>query len=275
MSSNPPIRTVEQVLATGYRIDSFSVLSRSWELVKAGLVPLVILTLAGFIININISMIFKGSWIANVFIGVFSSIISGALMVGTRRLMLGQQLVLADFKDVQPLIIPILVVGFLSSVLISIGSILCILPGLYAIIVLGFAMPLVIDRGTEPVQAIKDSVAISNKSLMDLGILLLVMVVICVLGMLPCFVGLLVAIPLVTAMRMVAYADEMGLAGPTSGGMDRSPVPSGGGNPPVPPTPGFAPPPSATPVVPPVDPVNPFGNDDHKTTPRPPIDLPQ
>ncbi|PKO14503.1 hypothetical protein CVU37_14445 [candidate division BRC1 bacterium HGW-BRC1-1] len=284
MSSNPPIRTVEQVLATGYRIDSFSVLSRSWELVKAGLAPMLLLTLGGFIATGIIKAIFGDAWIGSFLISYFVwPVIMGALMVGTRRLMLGQPLLLADFKDVQPIIVSIIVVGILTSLLTTIGLILCILPGLYAIVVLGFALPFIIDRGTDPVQAIKDSVAISNKSLLDLIILLLVMGVVIFLGFLACGVGLFVAIPLVTAMRMVAYADVMGLAGTPSGGSGQMPVQSRESYPPPPPVaPGFAPPPSATPGVPPmappvkpVDPVDPFGDDDHKTPPPPPIDLPR
>ena len=204
----------------------------------------------------------------------------GALMVGTRRLMLGQPLLLADFKDVQPIVVPIVVVGILTSLLTTVGLFLCIIPGLYAIVVLGFAMPFIIDRRTDPVQAIKDSVAISNKSLIDLVILFLVMFVVSLLGLLACGVGLFVAIPVVSAMRMVAYADVMGLTGPATSIAGHMPVPSGGDYPPVPPAAGFAPPPSATPPVPPVmpvDPVNPFGDDDDNPPPPPPppIDLPR
>ena len=163
MSANPPFRTVEQVLATGYRIDSVSVLSRSWALVQAGMVPMVLLTLAGAIITFIISSIFGDAWIGTALNSYFVwPIIMGALMVGTRRLMLGQPLLLADFKDVQPIIVPIIVVGILTSLLTTIGMFLCILPGLYAIVVLGFALPFIIDRNTDPIQAIKDSVAIST-----------------------------------------------------------------------------------------------------------------
>ena len=267
MSANPPVRTVEQVLATGYRIDSFSVLSRAWALVQAGMVPMVMLTLAGLIISLIISKIFGDAWIGSVLISYFVwPIIMGALMVGTRRLMLGQPLLLADFKDVQPIIVPIIVVGILTSLLTTLGLFLCILPGLYAIVVLGFALPFIIDRGTDPIQAIKDSVAISNKSLVDLAILTIAMFVVSILGLLACGVGILVAIPVVSAMRMVAYADVMGMTGPDTRGVDRMPVPSGGSYPPAPPAP----------PVKPVDPVNPFANeDDHNNPPRPPIDLPQ
>ncbi len=280
MSSNPPIRTVEQVLATGYRIDTFSVLSRSWELVKTGLAPLVVFSIAALFMSFFLGGVFaRNPFAVSLLSFVLSPIIMGALMVGIRRLMLGQTLELADFKDVQPLLIPLIVVGVISGLLGSLGFVLCILPGLYAIIVLGFAMPLVIDRGTDPLQAIKDSVAISNKSLLDLTILIAVMGLIGIAGALACGVGLVVALPLVATMRMVAYADIMGLAEPPLGGMDRAPVPSDGGDTPVPPSPGFAPPPSATPAVPAiaptVDPVNPFGDDDDQTTPRPPVDLPQ
>ncbi len=279
MSSNPSTRTVEQVLATGYRIDSLSVLSRSWELVKAGLVPMVIFGVAVNVVSLILAGVFWKSFIISPLFGfIIGPLTTGAYMVGARRLMLGQTLVLADFKDLKPLLIPIIVVGFLSSLLTGIGFILCLLPGIYASIVLGFAMPLVIDRGTEPIQAIKDSAAISRKSLTDLTILITVMSLVGIVGFLACGVGVLVAMPLVATMRMVAYADIMGLEGPTSGGTDQMPVRSGGDYSP----PGFVPPPSATPAVPsiippmkPVDPVNPFGDDDHKTTSRPPIDLPQ
>lgn len=105
------------------------------------------------------------------------------------------------------------------------------------------------------------------------------MSVVSLLGLLACGVGLLVAIPVVSAMRMVAYADVMGLSGPSLSPVDRMPVPSGGGYPPVPPAAGFSSPPSATPTVPPVmpvDPVNPFGDgDDNTPPPPPPIDLPR
>lgn len=126
---------------------------------------------------------------------------------------------------------------FLVGILAMIGAIFCIIP---AFIVQGlcfFALPLVVERGMGPIQAIQASIEATKKDWLMFTAFAFVVQLIAGAGAILCYVGLLASYPLFFLISVIAYRDEFGVAG-ASGPQTYSPPPPPdyGMNPPPPPS---------------------------------------
>jgi len=90
----------------------------------------------------------------------------------------------------------------LAAILIIIGLILLIVPGIILALMFFAVQYLVIDKKLGPVAALKESKRITTGHKWDLFVLLIVVILVNLLGALALFVGLLVTIP-VTILAMV------------------------------------------------------------------------
>lgn len=91
----------------------------------------------------------------------------------------------------------------LSAIIVGIGTILLIIPGIIAALGLMFTKYLVIDRNLGPIQALKESWRITKGSKLNLLGFLIVIVLFNLLGVIALGVGLLVTIPV--SMLAVAH----------------------------------------------------------------------
>ena len=103
--------------------------------------------------------------------------------------------------------------GLVSALLICVGLLLCVLPGIYLVVGYTFALPLVIDKKYDFWTAMEVSRRISHKQWWTLFGLLIVVFLINVVGLLLCFVGWIVAAPISIAAIMYAYEDLFGVRG--------------------------------------------------------------
>ena len=95
-----------------------------------------------------------------------------------------------------------LAVELLVGLIVLVGFVLLIVPGVIAILAYMFVQYLVIDKGLGPIEALKESARITRGSRWELLFLLLIVFVLNILGAVALLVGLLVSIP-VTALAMV------------------------------------------------------------------------
>ncbi|MBI2612228.1 hypothetical protein HYW59_00210 [Candidatus Kaiserbacteria bacterium] len=91
---------------------------------------------------------------------------------------------------------------FLVGVIVFIGLILLIVPGVIAILMLLFSVYIVIDRELGPIEAMKESMRITRGSRSELLLLVLMCIVLNILGMAALIVGLFISIP-ITALAVV------------------------------------------------------------------------
>jgi len=98
-----------------------------------------------------------------------------------------------------------------TSLIIGVATVVLILPGLFAATLLQFPYLLVIDRKLDFLQAIKESVKVSQKHLGSLFAFYLLQLGLIIAGVLLCGVGLLVAIPVCFAATAAVYIDLFGL----------------------------------------------------------------
>jgi uncharacterized membrane protein len=99
----------------------------------------------------------------------------------------------------------VVIAGVLVGLITIVGLVLCVIPGLVASIMLMFTTVAVVDRNLAPIDAIKQSFALSSSNFVSVLLLWLVGVVIVFVGSLLCGVGLLVALPVTSLLVVYGY----------------------------------------------------------------------
>lgn len=101
--------------------------------------------------------------------------------------------------------VPFLATYILLSIVLTIGFILLIVPGIILGIIFGFALYLVIDRNAGIIESFKESARITKGNRWNLFLLGLVFIGINIVGALALLVGLLVSIPVTMLAMTHAY----------------------------------------------------------------------
>lgn len=114
---------------------------------------------------------------------------------------------LAGFNNLVPLVL----VGIISGLLIGVGMVLLVLPGIYLAVSYLFATVLVADREMDFWEAMETSRQLITRQWFSFFVLALLLFVINFAGMLVFGVGLLVTVPFSTAAIFAAYRDQIGL----------------------------------------------------------------
>ncbi len=100
----------------------------------------------------------------------------------------------------------------LTSVIVMIGFMLFIIPGIYFAIRFQFVSYLIVDKGLLPLDALKKSSEMTKGIKIDLLLLLVVFFAINLLGVLLFFVGLLVTVPITMVALGYVYRKILGQA---------------------------------------------------------------
>ncbi|QLL09476.1 hypothetical protein [Mycobacterium vicinigordonae] len=88
---------------------------------------------------------------------------------------------------------------------VTIGTILCIIPGLIFAVLAMFSIQFAIDRSLSPVEAIKASIATVRANVGPALLCVLVLVAAAILGQITCGIGLLVAVPVSALVLTYTY----------------------------------------------------------------------
>jgi len=99
--------------------------------------------------------------------------------------------------------------------LIIIGLVLFILPGIYLAVAFSMALPLVIDKGMTPWQALMTSRKAMTHKWFSLFGFFLICVLVTIAGVLALFVGLVWAVPLTSLGYAIIYRDVFGVEAKT------------------------------------------------------------
>lgn len=107
--------------------------------------------------------------------------------------------------------VPFLVAQLLLSVIAGVGFILCIVPGVIALLGLQFGTHLIADRKLAPVEALKESWRLTQGHKMNLFVFGLLILAVHVAGFLACCVGaLLVSVPVSMIASCSVYLHLIG-----------------------------------------------------------------
>ncbi|WP_375003227.1 hypothetical protein [Aeromicrobium sp. CTD01-1L150] len=160
---------------------------------------------------------FLGMLVLQLLAGALSSIVTYFLQAGLVRASLavadGRKPELGDvfvFDRVGPLA----VLALLLTAGTYIGLILCYLPGLVFAVLASFSLFFFVDKGSEGIEAIKQSFRLVIDNIGQLILLFLAVIATLIVGALACGVGLLVAAPV--ALLVVTHAFRTLTGGPVA-----------------------------------------------------------
>lgn len=231
-STSDQVPSIEQALSRGYDFNIGALLSEAWQLTKGTkgiimggfLVFYLVLFVASFVIGAvfgvfsvfseNIALII----VSQIVITILASAVSypfwaGLNMVGIRRAA-GQPFSFNEIFSHFGRTVPLLITAIVMMVLIYVGMMLLIIPGLYLAVAYLLAIPLVVERGLSPWQALETSrKAISQHWFKVFGLFLL-LGLIGALSAIPLGIGLVWSIPLFVVAMGVLYRDIFGVLPP-------------------------------------------------------------
>lgn len=225
------VPSIEEALSRGYDFRIGELLSDAWQRVKGskGLIigAVIIYAVAATIINSvlgaalgliglqadpeNLAGMLAGQFLISILgAAVTYPLLAGMMMIGIRRAAdqaFNFDLAFSGFKN--PL--PIIITGVLMLVMVYAGCLLLLLPGIYLMIAYALALPLVIERGLSPWQALETSrKAISQHWFKVLG-LNLVLGLIVGLSAIPLGIGMIWTVPLWAIASGVLYRTIFGV----------------------------------------------------------------
>jgi uncharacterized membrane protein len=148
----------------------------------------------------SFAVLVLGGLVLVVLIGAIQSAYLGALL----DIANGEQVAIGSFfkpRNVGSVVLGALIVG----VLVSIGYVLCVLPGLAVAIFTIFTTILIVERNLAPIDAIKASIDIVKANFVQVLLVWLIFGVITTVGSLLCGIGLIVAVPVATLFLVYAY----------------------------------------------------------------------
>lgn len=152
----------------------------------------------GFFASIVISLItsFLGTLVAYL---VQAGIIRGSLKIAD-----GGKPELSEILATDK-VAPTIVTAIIITVGTYIGLVLCILPGLIFAALASFSLYFLLDKGAEPMGAVKSSITFVRQNIGQLILLFLASIAALIVGAILCGVGLLVAIPVVILANTYAF----------------------------------------------------------------------
>ena len=220
----PP--SIEEALSRGYDFDIGAVLGEAWRRtsgIKGSIIggfaifyaALFALSFVLVFILAAAGLLGQENSLARMLIGLLSAALSypifaGLLMIGIRQAAgqpSGFHLVFGYFASSLALV----VTGVLMSVLLYIGFLLLLLPGIYLSIAYALALPLVVERGLSPWQALETSrKAISQHWFKVFGLLASLSMLVFV-SALPLGLGLIWTLPMTFVALGVLYREIFGV----------------------------------------------------------------
>jgi uncharacterized membrane protein len=199
-------------------LDAGTAISYGWNGFKANIGPLAIIAVVVLAVNVVMGWVQTStdSTFLNFMLSLISSFVSLVISLGLIRAALvildGQRPEVGDLLSTKD-IVPYIVASLLVTIVVFVGLLLCLIPGLIAGFLLQFYGYAIVDRKvdafqvapqSDPIGAMRASYEIVSKNVGSLLLLAVLSIMLNIAGALLCGVGLLVTIP-VTAIA-IAYA---------------------------------------------------------------------
>ena len=228
MDDSKSVTTSESAEVGDYDFGIGAVLNESWERTKglkgsfwaAGAILFVIVLVLGAVIGGGSALLIgNGDTTAGVLTSLIIQLVimavmypfmAGILMLGIERsvdLPLSYKSVFGYFAYT----LPLLGVAVLMSVLVTIGFILLIIPGIYLSLAYMFAVPLVVEKNLGIWDAMETSRKAVTSHWFKLFFLFLIMGITLMISAIPLGIGLIWTYPMMVAMMGVLYRDIFGV----------------------------------------------------------------
>ena len=218
-----PVTVAAAYLADHRSIDIGRCISRGIDLVTNNIGLIVGGSAVACVVVFGLAFVPIVGWIAG--LAIDPVIAAGLFMVCVRRLR-GEQPAVGDvFALFNTHFMNLFVAGLLCLVLVSIGLMLLVVPGVYLIVCYQFALPLVADKNLEPWTAMEVSRRVVHAQWFPMFALVVVAGIIACLGVLAVGVGVILTAPVAIASMAVAYEELFGTRGGTTTPLTTTAVP--------------------------------------------------
>jgi hypothetical protein len=205
-----------------YEVKVGDYFSRGWEIFKQQATLFILFTVLLLVAQVPLLILpaplgagggedSPGGGILNFVFNVIAPALTAGYYFVAFQLARGRSAVFGDFFQGFNKFLPIFLTALVSGILIAIGFVLLILPGIYLIVAYLFAQPLVIDKGADFWQAMETSRQLITKKWFSFFGLLLLIFLLNFVGAIPLGLGLLITIPFSVCIIAAAYEDIVGL----------------------------------------------------------------
>jgi uncharacterized membrane protein len=187
-------------------LDILSCYDRSWKLLKANFWPLIGLSI---VICVAYALLVDAQRHGLFFLTpLFKDVLLGAFAFYFLRRIRGQTATITDaFKGIGKPFGPLVAIGLVTSLFVTVGIFCLILPGIYLLVAYLFAAFLAVDKGLGFWDAMETSRRVITRNWWRVFGLILLSLPCLILGALALGVGIFVAIPLVLGAYVYAYED--------------------------------------------------------------------
>lgn len=195
-------------LAQNRSIDIGSCISRGINLVVGNLGLIVGAFVLAFVLIVGVGLVPILGWIASFFVG--PALIGGLYLIVLKRLR-GQEATIADvFSGFSGAIMQYALAGIVSGILVSIGFLLLVVPGIYLAVSYIFTFALICDKQLEFWTAMEVSRRVVTQNWFSMFALIIVAALLATAGLIAILIGFLVTAPVAFAAVAVAYEDLFG-----------------------------------------------------------------
>jgi uncharacterized membrane protein len=200
------------------QLDVGSAISYGWKKFTENVGPFIILMLAVLAVTFLIAIV-QGiitpndsssiiGWIWTAAVGVVAYVLTFIVQAGVYRAGLGvtrgqapSVSMMTQTDNIVPYFVTLLLVGIGAFI----GFVLCIVPGIIWLIFTAYAPILALDKGMDPVEAIKTSINWVKDNFGKVFVILLVSYLVYLVGACLCGVGLLVSAPVALVAMIYSY----------------------------------------------------------------------
>ncbi|VAW96028.1 hypothetical protein MNBD_GAMMA21-2227 [hydrothermal vent metagenome] len=221
--------SIENGLAGNYQFNFGEVFSEAWQLTSGFKGTFWLAVLIFFAIYIGISIVaaiitsLLGTLIPSLEFAIFFEVIvnlilsfiimpiqMGLFIIGIRRAM-GESSEASSIMSHYSKIIPLFLTYLLMMVMVLLGLLLLVLPGIYLMMAYYFALPLVAEKGMSPWQALETSRKTITHRWFSFFFFGIIVSLIALVATLPLMIGLIWAMPMLLIAYAIIYRNMFGI----------------------------------------------------------------
>lgn len=199
---------LEDTIPADYRIRPGYYLKAGWELFKQNLAGFIGFTVVALILLFALNTMAGLGQVAAYVVG--PPLWAGFIIVAM-KILLGQPTQVNDFTTGFQHILPLLLYSVVSSIFISVGFVLLIIPGLYLLVGYLFTSWLIVDRRLDFWPAMEISRKTVHKHFFEVFGFFLLLCLVNLGGILLFGLGLLLTVPWTLCSLTIAYQDIFGI----------------------------------------------------------------
>lgn len=223
-AAEEPARPAASASITGSRfVSAGDIFARAWTVYLNNLGPIIGASLVVYLLNslcgLLVNTLYRGAadssgsqvavamiWVITYVAGTaFTVWLTAGLLLYLLRIIRGQPAHFGMLFDAGPLIVPATIATIAYSVIVTLGLLVCIVPGVILGLMYWLAIPLVIDARLEVTEAFRVSRQTTDGHKGTLALVWLISVGLLIAGALVCGIGLVFTLPLAAVLQAVAY----------------------------------------------------------------------